>query len=392
MSSAVKNHRLYSAFREVSGLLARHQFVCWIAGGAVRDFILGRPVQEFDLVTDATTEALKTLFPHALPVGESFGVLKLPLEGGEFFDLATFRQESDYADGRRPSQVAASTPVQDARRRDFTVNALYWDDRNLRLVDYEGGLADLARRRLVCVGDPAVRFAEDHLRILRLLRFAAVLRFEIAAETYAAALAAVPAVHRVSGERIWSELKKIGQGAGWGFILGTPLARALLAEVLQAEPAALRTENLPAGAEGDIFILLCLIAPETDFSTLLKQRLRVSNQEVKLYQRTRFLLFESGKLSGEELAFAAEKSPELGARLEELVHLRLMEKSRLESVQKLLADHSAPLLSAAEVSLLVPVQKTGEEYRTVRLAQFAGSLRTRSEVESYLKKKYAEKA
>ena len=107
MSIALKNHRLYPEFVKVRERLHAHQFVCWIAGGAVRDFLIGREVSDFDLVTDASTEVLIELFPDAVMVGIAFGVLKIPVGDGDFFDLATFREESDYLDGRRPSQVKA---------------------------------------------------------------------------------------------------------------------------------------------------------------------------------------------------------------------------------------------------------------------------------------------
>ena len=223
LGSLFKNHPLYSDFIQVKSRLARHQFICWVAGGAVRDLYLGRKVDDFDLVTDASTETLKQIFPEAILVGESFGVIKIPVSNAELFDLATFRQESDYVDGRRPSAVSASTAIEDAKRRDFTINALFWDDENQQLIDLVGGVADLNHRQLRTVGDAYVRFEEDHLRIIRLIRFAAQLNFAIEPSTEQAAQAFISKIQKVSGERIWTELKKIAHARNWQVVLNSEL-------------------------------------------------------------------------------------------------------------------------------------------------------------------------
>lgn len=400
MSATVKNHRLYSTFRGIKDRLHRHQFVCWIAGGAVRDFMLDREVADFDLVTDATTEVLKKMFPEALLVGESFGVLKIPIASGEYMDLTSFRQESDYEDGRRPSHVSSSTPTQDSIRRDFTVNALFWDDESGRVVDYQGGVADITVKTLRCVGDAKTRFSEDYLRILRLLRFEAVLGFQVEAKTYEAALAAVSGIGRISGERIWTELKKIeaiGQQGGvssraldkaWRNVLSQELGREIFRSILS--PHALDSAKvLSAKGSVDLMTVLCLLAEGEDLSDVLKSRLKLSRDELKDYQRTSHLLRDfSGKLL-EEWAYEFEKDDLLFQRAEQLVSQGWIDENRILEIQKMLKNHSEPLLLAKEMLDLMPAQKISFEQKEIRVLQLKGELQDRAEALVYLKKKYA---
>lgn len=183
--------------------------LCWISGGAVRDLLLGKDdIQDVDLSTDATEEEILQLFPQAILVGSQFGVYKIPMNG-LVVDLTVFRTEDGYLDGRRPLKIHRSSPQQDALRRDFTINALFWDIKSRTLVDFVGGVSDLKNKRLNCVGDPEVRFREDHLRVLRLARFSAQLGFEVSPLTYSKAIEFSSLTKNVSGERLFSEIIKI---------------------------------------------------------------------------------------------------------------------------------------------------------------------------------------
>ena len=383
IASSVKNHRLYQDFSAVKNRLAAHQFVCWIAGGAVRDFCLGREVNEFDLVTDATTEALKILFPEAVLVGESFGVLKLPLSEGEFFDLATFREESDYRDGRRPSHVQASTPVADSLRRDFSVNAMFWNDQAGVIVDLRGGLADLELQRLVCVGEASVRFTEDYLRILRLARFAAQLNFKIEEKTLSAALAEKSRIKKVSGERIWSELRKIEKSGSLQKAMQIQLFRELLSEILGME---IRDVQSPAQS---LMLFIWKLDPKTDLSTALKERLKVSNAELQIYTAIKFLMDKKELLGPAELAYEIEKSALLKSEFSHLVSVGIIEAGLDQSIKKILEDHSEILITAKELVDLIPKNFIGEELKNIRISQFNGGHKTKGDVLHYLKKKYA---
>ncbi|MBC7752802.1 MAG: CCA tRNA nucleotidyltransferase, partial [Moraxellaceae bacterium] len=204
----LKKMNQWPALREIFEGLDKKNRLCWISGGAVRDLILSRTPLDFDLTTDATEGEILELFPQAILVGQAFGVYKIP-KAGEIFDLTVFREEDEYIDGRRPVSIRRSTPEKDAHRRDFTINGLYWDMKNEVLVDYVGGLQDLANQIIRCVGEPSKRFDEDYLRILRMIRFGYSLDFHIDEKSYEAGLLRANLLIRISGERILAEILKL---------------------------------------------------------------------------------------------------------------------------------------------------------------------------------------
>ena len=179
----------------------------WV-GGCVRDFLLGREPGDYDIATNARPEAIEKLFPHTIAVGRKFGVLVV-VEGGHQFQVATFRAESDYRDGRRPEQITFGDARADAQRRDFTINGLFFDPLTEKLHDWAGGEADLRAKVIRTIGAPEERFAEDHLRMLRAVRFAARLGFEIEPQTFAAVETQAAKIKLISAERIRDELIKL---------------------------------------------------------------------------------------------------------------------------------------------------------------------------------------
>jgi poly(A) polymerase len=179
----------------------------WV-GGCVRDRLLGREPQDYDVATSALPAQIEALFGRTIPVGRKFGVI-IVLEEGHEFQVATFRAESDYQDGRRPERVTFSNAQTDASRRDFTVNGLFFDPITETLHDWVNGEKDLRARLLRTIGSPAERFAEDYLRLLRAVRFAAQLDFQIEPETFAALKARAPHILAISAERIREELLKL---------------------------------------------------------------------------------------------------------------------------------------------------------------------------------------
>lgn len=206
----------------------------YLVGGCVRDLIRGVPPGDYDIVTSATPEAVQALFSHTIPVGMSFGVV-LVIEGGKKYEVAAFRREDGYVDGRRPTRVGPASAEEDVRRRDFTINGLLLDHETGRLLDYVGGLADIERRLVRTIGDPRQRFAEDHLRLLRAVRFAASLGYQIEPETLTAIKAQADSIHRISAERIREELTKIitrpGARRGLELLAETGLLGEILPEV-----------------------------------------------------------------------------------------------------------------------------------------------------------------
>ena len=146
------------------------------AGGSVRDKLLGLEPHDYDIATDARPEQVQALFPRTYAVGAHFGVIVVH-ENGHDFQIATFRSDGAYVDGRRPTEVTFSNPQTDAERRDFTINGLFYDPIGGEVIDYVAGRADLSARLIRAIGDPVARFREDKLRLLRAVRFAAVLGF-----------------------------------------------------------------------------------------------------------------------------------------------------------------------------------------------------------------------
>jgi tRNA nucleotidyltransferase (CCA-adding enzyme) len=210
----------------------------WVVGGAVRDLLLGRPHRaDFDLATPATPERVMELFPRSVPTGVEHGTVTVLVPGpiGKV-EVTTFRGEGAYHDGRRPSSVTFLDDVDaDLARRDFTINALAWDPVGRVFRDPFGGVADLRRRRVRAVGDPAARFAEDGLRPLRAARLASQLGFSLDPATRGAIRGALPVVSRVSVERICDELTKLlaahHAGRGLALLSETGLLGAVLPEL-----------------------------------------------------------------------------------------------------------------------------------------------------------------
>ena len=185
-----------------------------LAGGCVRDLLHGREPKDYDVATTARPEQVRTLFGHGrtLAVGASFGVIVvLPPRGSEAeqVEVATFRTEGPYLDGRRPENVAFCTPEEDAQRRDFTINGMFYDPVAARVLDYVGGEADLAARVIRAIGDPHERVREDKLRMLRAVRFAATLDFALDEATATAVREMASEIVVVSQERIAQELRRM---------------------------------------------------------------------------------------------------------------------------------------------------------------------------------------
>ncbi len=178
------------------------------AGGCVRDMLLGRRAQDYDVATDATPDEVCALFRRVLLVGAKFGVAMV-LHRGRMVEVTTFRSDVSYSDGRRPDAVTFSSPREDAERRDFTVNGMFYDPIAEEVFDYVGGRADLEAGVIRTIGDPRHRFAEDYLRMLRAVRFAVRLGFEIVPETAEAIRRNAGRIRSISGERILDELRKM---------------------------------------------------------------------------------------------------------------------------------------------------------------------------------------
>jgi poly(A) polymerase len=189
--------------------LRRSGYQALLVGGCVRDLLLGREPADYDVTTDATPEQVMTLFPESIAVGAQFGVILVSREGLKV-EVATFRSDVGYSDGRHPDRVVYSkTPQEDVKRRDFTINGLLMRHDTAEVLDYVGGQADLKARIIRAIGEPDRRFAEDKLRMMRAVRFAARFGFEIEAATFRGIRRHVAEIHQVSPERLREELTKM---------------------------------------------------------------------------------------------------------------------------------------------------------------------------------------
>ena len=240
--------------REIVAQLQRAGHTAFFAGGCVRDQLLGIEAKDYDIATSARPDEVQQLFPRVTDLtGKSFGVLRV-MVGEETFEVATFRQDGAYQDGRHPQSVQFATAEEDAQRRDFTVNGLFFDPVADRLIDYVGGEADLRADILRAIGDPVARFTEDHLRLLRAIRFAVRLKFKIEPKTWEAIRAHATLIRTVSAERIRDELNKIFTADKPELGLDLLDQSGLLAEVLPDVAAMHGVEQPPQfHPEGDVY-------------------------------------------------------------------------------------------------------------------------------------------
>ena len=239
--------------REVAQRLRGAGHVAYFAGGCVRDMVRGLAAKDFDIATDATPNVVQKIFPHTYAVGAHFGVVVV-VKNGFNFEVATFRSDGAYLDHRHPVDVRFSSPEEDAKRRDFTINGMFFDPEKNEVIDFVGGRADLDARLVRAIGDPAARFAEDRLRMLRAVRFATVLDYKIDNQTWDALVASAASINEISAERIREELLKIflspNRVRGWDLLDRSGLMRTILPE-LDAMKGCLQPEQFHP--EGDVF-------------------------------------------------------------------------------------------------------------------------------------------
>lgn len=258
-----KNGAAAAAFR-IAEALNKKGHTAYFAGGCVRDFLMNRAPEDFDIATTALPEQVEALFPRTVPVGKQFGVI-IVLDGDKPYEVATFRTEGGYADGRHPGHVEFSVPEDDARRRDFTVNGLFYDPFGKKVIDFVGGQTDLKAKVIRAIGKPEERFEEDKLRLLRAVRFASSLGFEIEAETWKAVKAKAHEIKQVSPERIREELIKIltrpNPARGLDLLSESGLLKEILPEVEKMKGCQQQPDYHP---EGDVFVHTRLLLEKLD--------------------------------------------------------------------------------------------------------------------------------
>ena len=250
--------------RTIVRTLRQHGYTAYFAGGCVRDRLLGIQAKDFDIATDARTAEVQKIFPQTIPVGAQFGVSLVVLADIPY-EVATFRADGTYRDGRHPVAVRFSNAREDALRRDFTINGMFFDPLTDAVIDYVGGQADLNKRIIRAIGDPAARFQEDHLRLIRAVRFAARLGFSIAPKTFAALQRLAPLLAEITGERIGEEIAKIlTEGSaqpGMALLAESGLLEMILPEIMALRGVAQSPDFHP---EGDVFIHTLLVLTHLD--------------------------------------------------------------------------------------------------------------------------------
>jgi poly(A) polymerase len=255
--------------------LREHGFEAYLAGGCVRDKLLGVEPKDFDVATSARAEQVQVLFPHTVPVGVQFGVVLVLLQDTPGstrlttgVEVATFRTDGIYLDGRHPTSVHFSNAREDARRRDFTINGMFYDPLNGQVLDYVGGQQDLKDGIIRAIGNPRQRFAEDRLRMIRTVRLAARLGFAIHPDTFAAIRQAAATITAMAWERIGDEVVKIltegGAKTAFTLLCESGLLRAILPEVEALKGVEQSPDYHP---EGDVFTHTLLLLEKLDQPT-----------------------------------------------------------------------------------------------------------------------------
>ena len=239
--------------REIARRLRERGHIAYFAGGSVRDMVRGLPAKDFDIATDATPEIVQKIFRRTYAVGAHFGVIVVT-ENGTNFEVATFRSDGAYLDHRHPTDVKFSSPEEDAKRRDFTINGMFFDPQKDEVIDFVGGRDDIEAKIVRAIGDSAKRFEEDRLRMLRAVRFATTLDYKIDNQTWEALVASAESINEISAERIRDELVKIFLSPcrlrGWDLLDESGLMRVVLPE-LDAMKGCLQPEQFHP--EGDVF-------------------------------------------------------------------------------------------------------------------------------------------
>ena len=310
---------------------AGHQAV--YAGGCVRDALLGRPYPDVDIATSATPDQVQAIFPKASdPQGKAFGVIRLK-QGDHIFEIATFRVDGPYLDGRRPSSVTFTTAEEDAKRRDFTVNGMFFNPLQDRVLDFVRGRADLDAKIIRAIGDPASRFQEDRLRLFRAIRFAVQLGFAIEPVTWEALVRLAPESKNLAPERVRDEWVKIftspDPARGLDLLHDSGLIAVWMPELLEMRGCAQSPEHHP---EGDVWVHTHLLlthlktpSPVLALSALLHDVGKPRTSRTEPSGRIRFFGHEG-----------------VGARMAEEILRRLrFSNDQIEAVVACIANHMA---------------------------------------------------
>lgn len=315
-------------------MLQRHKYQALLAGGCVRDLLLGREPVDYDVTTDATPVEVAGLFPESVAVGAQFGVMLIPNDGLKV-EVATFRSDVGYSDGRHPDRVVyAKTPQEDVERRDFTINGLLMRHDTGDVLDFVGGQKDLQAGIVRAIGDPNRRFAEDKLRMMRAVRFAARFGFEVEEATFRSIRRRVSEIQQVSPERLHEELTKMLTEGAARRAFELLEESGLLGQVLP-EIAAMKGVEQPREfhPEGDVWIHTRLMLEKLE-----KGASPTLAWGVLLHDVGKPPTFQSAAETGDRIRF--NHHVDVGVRMAEAICRRLrFSGDELEQVTALVANH-----------------------------------------------------
>ncbi len=390
--------------------LSRNGFQALLAGGCVRDMLLGRRAHDFDIATDAAPADVIRIFKRTLKVGAKFGVVIVLLED-KHVEVATFRTEAGYINGRHPGRVKFAGAAEDAGRRDFTINGMFYDPLRRKVIDYVDGQADLKKQIVRTIGKPAERFGEDYLRMLRAVRFSTQLGFAIEPRTFSAICSNAKNIARISGERIAVELEGIlvnpNRSAGTSMLIDSRLAEAIFPgfageQVKLAAGCALHTlRKLRKKTNFALALAGFFSGCPAEFAVERCRVLKLSRSQNK---HIKFLLANRGKLLDDRMSLAELKMILAEPYFWDLYELqRAIEKarpdgrkgiaalSRLRKRIKALGDvelRPKPLLNGHDLIRLgaVPGPGLGQLAEEMYIAQLEGKLQTAEQARQWAQK------
>ena len=380
--------------------LHKEGYTALFAGGCVRDRLLNRPAKDYDVVTDAAPEQVTRCFRRTLQIGAQFGVVMV-LTGGQQVEVATFRTEGGYQDGRHPDHVEFGSATEDASRRDFTVNGMFYDPITKEVLDFVNGQQDLEKKVLRTIGDPDERFGEDYLRMLRAVRFAVKLQFSIEPATWSAIQKHASKITGVSAERIAAELEQIlshpNRAEGVQLLTDSGLATAIF-DIYKGDSAIFGKrvlKQLPQAVDFPLSMAAFWAGFETKTALDQCKKLKLSNDHLKhirfLLQRRDVLLDAEMPISKLKLLMHEPYFWDL-LSLQKAVQAAKGESDQpLKQIRKRAMDidekdvRPTPLLNGHELMSLgaTPGPMVGQLSQEMYIVQLEGHLKTKAQAQAW---------
>jgi len=384
-------------------VLRSNGFEALLAGGCVRDMLLGRSASDYDVATSAHPEDVTRLFSRTLKVGAKFGVVIVLIEGTQV-EVATFRTETGYYDGRHPAKVEFAGAAEDAGRRDFTINGMFYDPLEQKVIDYVNGQKDLKKKLIRTIGRPDERFSEDYLRMLRAVRFSTQLGFAIEPKTFSAVRKNATNITKISGERIAMELEVIlvnpDRSVGAALLDKSGLTEEIFPGLSNKQiKSGIKTLSRLPRKSNFALTLACFFADcSTEFALDKCKILKLSRGQMK---HIKFLLANRGKLLNDKMSLAELKMVLAEPYFRDLYELqRAIQKSRQKSIVPLVNLRKRiktlkgvelkpkPLLDGYDLIQLgaVPGPTLGRLAEEMYIAQLEGSLQKKEEAKKWVQK------